>query len=214
MLALSLSLKLTLAAGPAVSAPPAPPPAAPELPWRQLENWQGVLMESRDVPGSSFEEIRITTDHAAPPERVCEAVWGGNTQKLERGFKQRQTLLDTPQERLTYERVGAPLAHDRDYTVHAQRALPTEEGCTVNFETQNEKGPPPQPGAVRVPAIHGYWQVSRVADGKSHIVYMVYSEPGGAIPAWMAKGGQRNSAKDWMKIILGRVDAPEQHANR
>jgi hypothetical protein len=178
-----------------------------------LDYSRGVLLEAREVRGSAFEEIRVTTDNTAKPEEVCEAVWGGNTQALERGFKQRQTLAETPQERWTYERVGAPMAHDRDYTIHVARELTNDGGCIVHFETQNDKGPPPQPGAVRVPAIHGSWEVSAEPTG-THIVYIVYSEPGGVIPAFLAKGGQRSAAMDWMKIILGRVDTMPQHANR
>lgn len=185
-------------------------PAAAAPTWSSLEDKNGVLLETREVPGSAFEEIRVTTQSTAAVDRVCEAVWGGNTSKLEPGFKTRQTINETPTERWTYERIAASMARDRDYTIHVKRE-PIANGCRITFETQNDKGPPPQPGAVRIPAIRGNWEVVATEAGGARIVYVVYSEPGGRVPAFLARGGQRSSAVEWMKIILGRLEA---HAQR
>ncbi|MFN0061043.1 MAG: hypothetical protein ACKVPX_00795 [Myxococcaceae bacterium] len=175
--------------------------------WTKQEEKEGVLLETREVAQSAFEEIRVTTLHAASVGRICDAIWGGNTRVLERGFKKRETLEETETERWTYERVSAPLARDRDYTIHVKREAAKDDGCRVAFDVQNDKGPPPQQGVVRVPAIRGQWEVSRDADQRTRVVYTVYSEPGGRVPAFLARGGQRSSALEWMKTILSRAQA-------
>jgi hypothetical protein len=185
---------------------------ASDAAWNLQDNREGVVLETRDVPGSPFEEIRVTTVNAASVERVCEAVWGGNLKTSEPGFKVRRTLQETPEERWTYERVTAPLARDRDYTIHVRRES-KPDGCRVLFETQNEKGPPPQPGAVRVPAIRGTWDITQTPEGPTRVVYVVYAEPGGRVPAFLARGSQRQSAVSWLKVILSRAHATlEPHA--
>lgn len=181
-------------------------PAAAQS-WTKQEDKEGVLLETRDVPATGLEEIRVTTLHSASPERICTAVWGADTRTLESGFKKREVVAETTDERWTYERVSAPLARDRDYTIHVKRERISNEGCLVSFDAQNHKGPPPQQGVVRVPAIRGAWEVSRDTTGKTRIVYTVYSEPGGRVPAFLARGGQRSSALEWMKTILGRAQA-------
>jgi hypothetical protein len=172
-------------------------------------------METRSVAQSPYEEIRVTTQSAVAADLVCDAVWGGGNRPLEPGFKKREVLSETPQERWTYERIGHAMAWDRDYTMHVRRELLPEGGCRVTFETQNEKGPPPQHGAIRIPVIRGTWEISHLQEGGTRVIYTVYSEPGGRVPAFLARSGQRTSAVEWMKIILGRVDGDgPQHAKR
>jgi hypothetical protein len=51
--------------------------------------------------------------------------------------------------------------------------------------------------------------VAPTADGKLWLRYEVYSEPGGGIPAFLARGGQRSSAIEFVKAAIGRAGAPE-----
>ena len=44
-----------------------------------------------------------------------------------------------------------------------------------------------------------------VEGGKVPVSYVVYSEPGGGVPASMARGGQRDAAVDVLKMILARA---------
>ncbi len=179
--------------------------ASPGSPWTSRGQRDGVRLETRDVPGSAFEEVRATVWSPAQPGPLCEAVWGKDTRVLEAGFKKRQLLKETPTERWTYEQVATPVVSDRDYTIHLRREDAADGGCRITFDTQNEVGPPPQPGFVRIPLIRGTWEVRPSPGRGTEIVYIVYSEPGGAIPAFLARGPSRDRAVEWLKVILSRA---------
>lgn len=172
--------------------------------WSSQGNKEGVHLEARKVQGSAFEELRLTITLPATPAQVCRAIWHPSA-ALEHGFRRRDTLLETATERLTYEQIAAPLVSDRDYTLHVTLGEGLEGGCHIAFETQNNRGPAPVAGFVRIPAIRGGWDITRAATGGTQIVYIVYSEPGGGIPAFLTRGSQRTHAVEWMKLILSRV---------
>ena len=103
--------------------------------------------------------------------------------------------MDVPNERLASISVKAEISF-----------LPSTAGrCEVKFETVEDPSYPPQRGFVRVPAVRGYWTLEPMSTGHVSITYVVYSEPGGAVPALFARGGQRDAALGFMKTILERA---------
>ncbi|MDP1827625.1 MAG: hypothetical protein Q8L48_30415 [Archangium sp.] len=53
--------------------------------------------------------------------------------------------------------------------------------------------------------MRGFWTVVPADAGKLNITYLIFSDPGGAVPPFLAKGGQRKAAIDFFKTILARV---------
>ena len=174
--------------------------------WRQDRKVDSLNVEYREVDGSPFHEYRITTESALPLDKLCNAVWGKNA-KVAGDFKKRVIIKETDSERWTYEQVGVPLVKDRDCLMHVTLVKPAETGrCEVKFETTTNPAYPPDPGYVRVPAVRGYWTLNPVREGYVAVTYVVYSEPGGAVPALFARGGQRDAAIGFMKTILARAE--------
>jgi hypothetical protein len=163
-------------------------------------------LEARAVPGSPFEEIHVTALRSEAPGRVCEAIWGPAGGRLEKGFRRRDVLRETPTERWTYEQISAPVVSDRDYVLHVTREASEGAGCLIRFETTTELGPGPQRGFVRIPLIRGSWDVSPTPEG-TRVNYTIFSDPGGHVPAFLCRHGQRKSAEEWMARVLGRLDA-------
>lgn len=182
-----------------------PLPLAAETPWVQDRKVDALSVEYREVQGSAFHEYRITTQSALPLARLCEAVWGKNA-KVTGDFKKRVVIRETDTERWTYEQVRVPVVQDRDCLMHVTLVAPAETGrCEVKFETVTDSRYPPDPSFVRVPAVRGYWVLEPVQSGHVTVTYVVYSEPGGAVPALFARGGQRDAAVGFMKTILARA---------
>jgi hypothetical protein len=178
--------------------------ADPPVEWRDDRIVDGLKVEYREVQGSAFHEYRISTESRLPLERLCDAVWGKDA-KLSGNFKKRVVIRESDTERWTYEQVGVPLVSDRDCVMHVQLIEPATSGrCVVRFETSVDPSYPPTPGFVRVPAVRGSW-VLELRKDRVAITYVVYSEPGGAVPALFARGGQRDAAVDFMKTILKRA---------
>jgi hypothetical protein len=178
--------------------------------WRDEGMVDGLKVELRAVDGSSFEEIRITTSSPLKLSTLCDAIWAkGLTGKRPEGdFKKRVVLKETDTERWTYEQIHVPVVTDRDYLMGVKLLQPATSGrCEVAFETRTDARYPPVADHVRIPNIRGSWLLLPTPDGQVSIRYTVYSEPGGGLPAILARGGQRDAALSFFKLILSRARA-------
>ena len=179
---------------------------APE--WRLDRTVNGVKVELRDVANSPFQEIRVSTTAPGDLQRVCDAIFAkGVGEKIEGNFKKREILKETETERWTYEQISLPVVSDRDYVIHVKLEKAADTGrCEVSFQTEADEQHPVAPGHVRLASVRGSWTVLPADEGKLSITYLVFSDPGGAVPAFLARGGQRNAAIDFLKTILARAN--------
>lgn len=178
--------------------------AVAEQPWKTARTVEGLTLAARAVDGSAFEEVKVTTQSTRPLPSLCAAVWGKDA-KVEGQFKKRVVIRESETERWTYEQLKVPILADRDIIVHSQ--LATSPGrCEVVFEAATDPAYPETKGHVRVTTLRGRWTLEAKADGAVDITYVVYSEPGGKIPAWISRGGNRDAALGFMKNILARAD--------
>lgn len=177
---------------------------APE--WKHDRTIDGMKVELRAVPNSAFDEIRVSTTSPGELQRVCDAIFAkGVGEKAEGQFKKRELIRETETERWTYEQIALPVVSDRDYVIHVKLEKAAATGrCEVSFQTEDDEQHPQAPGHVRL-AVRGYWTVVPVDAGKLDITYVIFSDPRGAVPPFLAKGGQRNAAVDFFKTILARA---------
>jgi hypothetical protein len=173
-------------------------------PWHRVGVEDGVTLEMRDVPGSDLPEFRGTAVLPAALyavagvvddlDRFCE--WNA------RCIKNREYVHVSESERIFYMRSGAPWPlDDRDALLHGVvTGLGTNE-ITVRFEAIRDARWPPLPDAVRMPAVHGSWKMTRVTDTSTRVEYQVLADPGGHIPAWAA----RMTAKQVPRDTLARL---------
>ncbi len=185
-----------------------PAAAQPAPEWRLYGMVKGLRVEEREVPGSAFNEIRISASRTETVSRLCDAIFARNVgNKVDGSFKERVVLRETPSERWTYERIKVPIVEDRDYVIHVKLDQPAASGrCEVSFQTEEDPARPPVHGAVRIKSIRGNWVVLPSSDGKVSVVYRVFSDPGGSIPAFFVRGAQRDTAVDFFKTILARAE--------
>ena len=176
--------------------------------WERVSDKDGLLVERRAVAGSPFPEFRATARSPLPPAAIFDTLW-----RHEEYFafiphlKRLELLSDTGDERVTYEQVAVPLARDRDYTVRARKRVDqAAQRYEITFTSANEAGPPPDGRYVRVSSIRGGWIVEPGIDGQGSILrYDVQTEPGGAIPAWIANRAQRGAVADLVRAVLARA---------
>lgn len=175
--------------------------------WRHDRTVDGMKLELRAVQNSKFDEIRVTTTRDGDLRRVCDAIFAkGVGEKVEGNFKKRTVLKETQTERWTYEQIAVPVVSDRDYVIHVKLEKPADTGrCEVSFQTEDDPAHPPAPHHVRIASVRGYWTVVPAEAGKLNISYLVFSDPGGDVPAFLVHGGQRNAAIDFLKTILARA---------
>ena len=178
--------------------------------WREDRTVDGMKVELRAVAGSKFEEVRVSTTSSSSLGALCDAVWGKglSNKKPEGEFKKRVVIKETEDERWTYEQIRVPVVADRDYVIHVQRLSDAPSGrCEIAFETREDPRFPPTADHVRIPAIRGKWRLVPNPAGRVDVSYVVYSDPGGSVPSLLARGGQRDAAVGFLKVILARAKA-------
>ncbi len=181
--------------------------ASADAPWHTDKVEDGIKVEFREVKGSSFDELRLSTDSSTGLAALCDAIWAKDVgNKTEGGFKKRVVIREDDHERWTYEQIRAPLVSDRDFVMKVTLVQPASTGrCEVDFEATQDPAYPPVADHVRLTNVHGRWLLTPEQTGKVSITYQLYSDPGGSVPAFLAKGGQRSAAVDFFKTILARA---------
>ncbi len=184
---------------------PALADTAPE--WRTDTTVDGIKVERRAVPGSSYDELKVSTRSKESLQALCDAVWAKDVgSKTEGDFKKRVVISETGSERLTYEQIHVPVVSDRDYVIKVTLVQPAQSGrCRIDFETVQHPDYPPAKDFVRLKSVRGHWLLEPLPDGQVGITYQLYSDPGGSVPAFLAKGGQRDSVIEFVKTILQRA---------
>lgn len=181
-------------------------------PWRTVSERDGLRMETREVRGLPFGEIRLVARSESSAQTLCNVVWdSGAPGEQPPEIKLRQVIEEQSNERVIYEQVRVPVVSDRDYVVHSRRTNDAKK-CEVSFENVNDKGPAPRKDHVRVPKFYGTWTITQAADG-SVAIFTIYSDPGGGVPALFAEGPQRDSAVTQMRIMLEKAKKAEARAS-
>jgi hypothetical protein len=175
--------------------------------WHVLSNRDGLLVERR-AAGASLYELRATAESSLAPAAIFETIWKQREHpQFVPHLKRIDLLSESGDERVTYEQVEIPLARDRDYTVRLQKRVDAAaQRYEVAFATANDAGPPPDRHHVRVPSIRGRWLVEPGQEGKGATLrYEVFSDPGGALPAWVLNWVQGDAVGRLVRAILQRT---------
>ena len=173
--------------------------------FKKVEEVDGVLIEARPVEGARVVELRLTTTTTKSPGSLCDAAFGDGTfDPQEPDLKSRKVLSESEDERVTYDQISPPVVANRDYAVRARRIREGDARCRMTFAAANELAPAMPAGWVRITRLWGEWSFERQPDGKTRVTYVVFSDPAGAVPAFMVEGSRRKFALQWMKMIISR----------
>jgi ribosome-associated toxin RatA of RatAB toxin-antitoxin module len=175
--------------------------------WEQVIEVEGMRVERRSLPGTGRYEVRVSTSAPFPPPVIFETLWRHHEYPAFVPYLKHLAILkQSPNEKVIYEQITMPFVRDRDYTVKVTAAREPATGrMQVAFVSAPEEGPPAQAPYVRVTAIHGSWTLVPTRDGGSLVTYVVTSDPGGALPAWLVNMVQRKAVPALVKAMLDRV---------
>ncbi|MHB8877950.1 MAG: START domain-containing protein [Myxococcaceae bacterium] len=189
------------------AAPPNPNP------WNEVKNDDGIRVLARDVQGSNIREVKAETVIEAPAETVWAVV---NDQPHYTEFMPYLVEAEVfpadagPNSRYEYQLIDPPVVSRRDYTLVATLAANPGEGkYRRSWTAANDKGPRPKDGVVRVSICEGYWQVERLTEKTARVTYWLYTDPGGAIPSWMANKANTTSVPNLIRAVRNRSLDPK-----
>jgi hypothetical protein len=139
-------------------------------------------------------------DIAAPPDTVRRVLLDYTSHpKWNKHLAESRVLSRNADSLLVYQRLELPMISDRDFTLRVRWG---DEGDTrwMQFSTENQHGPGPRDGVVRVQTHEGMWRLQPTADGRgTHATYYVHLDLAGSLPGWM---GKSRAGKD----VLGLFD--------
>jgi hypothetical protein len=173
--------------------------------WRVVHEKNGITVEKRPVEGSHYNEYRVRAHTTVAPAIAVERLWDGIAAERSPTIKRRTVVSRAADELVVYDQIHAAVVSDRDVTIRIRKIADGHGGFNVLFESANELGPPPAAGYVRLPVVHGDWRIEPAAEGGSNLAYRCYSEPGGAIPAFLVRGAQQDSTLEEFERVLTRV---------
>jgi hypothetical protein len=183
--------------------------------WERVGIEDGIVVEARDVAGSSLREVRATVHVDVPPAAIAAVVWRyeDHASFLPR-LRHAEVLRDAGDERIVYEQIALPLLRDRDVVLRAQRAVDGASG-TIDIRSMAiaDEGPPETSRFVRVRTSAGHWHLVP-AGGGTDVTYLVRSDVGGTVPAWLVNRAQREAVPDLVRAMLARAQAEGVHTDR
>jgi hypothetical protein len=174
-------------------------------PWHVVHERNGVTLERRPVEGSRYYEYRARAHTTVAAPVALGRIWGGIGDERSPTVKHRTVLQRSEDELVVYDQIHAAVVSDRDVIIRIRKSTDGRGAFDIAFESTSEMGPGPTAGYVRLPMVRGARRIEPASDGGATIMYRCYSEPGGAIPAFLVRGAQQDSTLDEFERVLTRV---------
>lgn len=179
--------------------------------WKFISNKEGVALYRRDRPATN--ESKAIGEIAAPPAVVHAVI---NDVESYASFMpytvECRVLRRDGNSIVVYQRISAPLTSDRDYTVRMRFSSKPAEGGTSYFsrwEAENALGPPEKSGVVRVNLCDGSWLLEPTGPNTTRATYTIYTDSGGAIPAFIKNTGSQIGIRKLFAAIRKQVRDPK-----
>ena len=186
--------------------------AEPEAgPWKFISDKDGVVLHRRQRPLSyesrAVGEIEASTDvvHAVLDDAESYSSFMPYIAEC-------RVLKREGESVVAYQRISAPMASDRDYTIRVRTtAKKTGNGTTYlsHWEADNAAGPPEKRGVIRVTLCEGSWLLEPAGPNKTHATYMIYTDSGGMIPAFIKNTGSQIGIRKLFAAIRKQVREPK-----
>lgn len=198
----------------------AAPARASEAKWEELSNEDGIVVWSREVPGTSLVEFRGRGLVKSPIKHLI-AILRDQDRKTEwmANCVGNHAIEYLPGNKMViYNRVGspAPLVDDRD-TVLQTEARFDVAARTVELSFQETKHPkmPAVEDVVRMPKTRGFWRLEYKDPNLTMVTYQVQADPGGSIPQWVvnwASKGLPRKTLEGLRVQATKGGYESQHA--
>jgi hypothetical protein len=181
-------------------------PVAADDGWKRVDEEHGIVVDARDVPGSSLHEVRASIHSEFAPATIAAVVWRYEEHdRFVPRLAHAEVVRDVgPDERIVYEQLALPLLKDRDVVLRARRETAADGTIDIRTTAIDGDGPPVTSRFVRVQTSIGHWHLAPAAGG-TDLVYDIRTDVGGAVPAWIVNRAQREAVPDLVKAMLDRA---------
>lgn len=166
-----------------------------------------ILVKTRARPGSDVKEVWAEGIIAATPIDIQNTITDVDRFPKFMAYMTVSKFVGGTDEdgaRYTYAKLDLPVIAARDFvhkTYIDRDAARDPQGVFANHWFAVPDKIPEVKGVVRLKISEGSWQITPLPDGKSHVVYKLCVDPGGAIPAFAANKANADGLTDTFKNI-------------
>lgn len=166
-----------------------------DLPWALAAEDEGIKIYSRTKEGEPIAQMKAMGQIDATPHEVWKAIRDyANYPKNMPYTEESKVIARQDGDKIIwfYSVVNAPLVDRRDYVIKIIDESDWKDGAgflkvTWTGWNEKDKGVPERDGYVRVKINDGYWLLEPKDNGKkTFATYYVYTDPGGALPKFIA----------------------------
>ncbi len=169
--------------------------AAKSAPWRLVTVDDGVRVEARDVSGRNLPDFRGTAviDGGVLEILAVLADTARHPEWMAACMEARLLVQKDAFDRILYNRTNVPWpVSDRDTVLHTWVRVDIGKAeVWSHFESIRSTAMPPVDGVVRMPTLRGFYHLRAIDPGHTRVRYQVAADPGGMLPAWMARMSTR-----------------------
>jgi len=188
----------------------------PKEGWKLATDAKDVIIYSRPHAESNLKEFKAIGFIDAPSSAVGAVIDDfENYPKFMPYTLECRLIKREGDSVIGYQRVSPKICEDRDYTLRVfKKSSSGPKGLTYmsQWQTANELGPPEQKGIVRLKICNGGWLLEPDGPTKTRATYSIYSETGGAVPAFIANHASLTAIKKLYEAIRRQVKEPKYAA--
>jgi hypothetical protein len=170
---------------------------------------EGITVEAETEEGRALPIMIGTTTMNADAEQIASWVTAVHTYvDWQHNCEEAHVLTQPDGSTLTYNRVASPWpVSDRDVVLRASREELEGGGIRLEFRSTEDANLDTPRGVVRMPMLFGSYVLTPRAEGGTHVVYTVDSDPGGSLPAWLIKQAGKDLPFRTLKNLKERAEA-------
>lgn len=176
--------------------------------WQQVARDEGITVMARTPEGGAVSEVKATALVDAPPQEVWRVIRDYPSYTKTMPYTQESRVLASEQDGkviVFYCLVNAPLVDKRDFIIRIRDESDWKEGkgfLKTAWSVTTEGAPAVREGVVRVKLNNGYWLLEPREEGKkTFVTYYLYTDPGGALPKWIADRANKTSVPDVLRAV-------------
>lgn len=181
--------------------------------WKEEAKSPDLIIYSRTREGSPLKEFKSVGMIDAPPRTVFAVLDDTEAYPDFMPYTvECRVLQRAKNSTVAYQRLELPLLSDRDYTLrsrHSEKPSPHGSTFRIRWQAANELGPEEKSGVERVKICDGGWLIEPGPDGATRATYFIYTDSGGAIPAFIANRGSRIAIGKLFSAVRKEVREPK-----
>ncbi|MCB0661512.1 MAG: hypothetical protein KDC24_02135 [Saprospiraceae bacterium] len=183
----------------------------------QTENWNLVTAQDNisvytaDAP-NGYKTVKITATAEARLETFLSYLNDVNSYQkwVYKCGEAHKVKSIEPGNFIYYTRTEMPgMFSDRDLVVHSKQWLNQKDGIYHSESTACPREIPEENGIVRIQHFDSKWELKETPNGNLTINYIVSTDPGGSIPAWLVNMGITYGPIETMKNLITLAEKKE-----